>query len=71
MPGYDLIMYDEEFQRIKEILSRLRMETNAKVRIMGIGLMNIARNPSVVATRAVRTAGPAAVIVIESASLRS
>jgi predicted regulator of Ras-like GTPase activity (Roadblock/LC7/MglB family) len=31
MPGYDLIMYDEEFQRIKEILSRLRMETNAKV----------------------------------------
>ena len=31
MPGYDLIMYDEEFQRIKEVLSRLRMETNAKV----------------------------------------
>jgi len=30
-PGYDLIMYEEEFQRIKEILSRLRMETNAKV----------------------------------------
>ncbi len=31
MPSYDLIMYDEEFQRIKEILSRLRMDTNAKV----------------------------------------
>ena len=31
MPGYDLIMYDEEFKRIKEVLSRLRMETNAKV----------------------------------------
>lgn len=31
MPTYDLIMYDEEFQRIKEILSRLRMDTNAKV----------------------------------------
>ncbi|MEJ5166965.1 MAG: roadblock/LC7 domain-containing protein [Thermoanaerobaculia bacterium] len=31
MPSYDLIMYDEEFQKIKEILSRLRMDTNAKV----------------------------------------
>ena len=47
------------------------METSAKVRIMGIGLMNIARNPRLVATRAVRTAGPAAVIVSESASFRS
>src|SRR5258706_6052196 len=27
----DLIMYDEEFQQIKEIISRLRVEANAKI----------------------------------------
>ena len=31
MSGVDLIMYDEEFQKIKDVLSRLRMEANAKV----------------------------------------
>lgn len=31
MSGVDLIMYDEEFQKIKEILGRLRMEANANV----------------------------------------
>ena len=30
-PGVDLIMYDEEFQKIKEILNRLKIEANAKV----------------------------------------
>ena len=31
MSGVDLIMYDEEFQKIKEVLGRLRREANAKV----------------------------------------
>ena len=31
MASPDLIMYDEEFQQIKEIISRLRVEANAKI----------------------------------------
>jgi predicted regulator of Ras-like GTPase activity (Roadblock/LC7/MglB family) len=31
MASPDLIMYDEEFQLIKEIISRLRVEANAKI----------------------------------------
>jgi predicted regulator of Ras-like GTPase activity (Roadblock/LC7/MglB family) len=31
MVSHDLIMYDEEFQLIKEIISRLRVEGNAKI----------------------------------------
>jgi predicted regulator of Ras-like GTPase activity (Roadblock/LC7/MglB family) len=31
MASHDLIMYDEEFQLIKEIISRLRVEGNAKI----------------------------------------
>src|SRR5881394_2897228 len=31
MASPDLIMYDEEFQLIKEIISRLRLDANAKV----------------------------------------
>jgi predicted regulator of Ras-like GTPase activity (Roadblock/LC7/MglB family) len=31
MASHDLIMYDEEFQLIKEIISRLRVEANAKI----------------------------------------
>ena len=31
MASPDLIMYDEEFQQIKEIISRLRMDANAKI----------------------------------------
>src|ERR1700693_5943548 len=31
MASPDLIMYDEEFQLIKEIISRLRMDANAKI----------------------------------------
>ncbi len=31
MASPDLIMYDEEFQLIKEIISRLRVDANAKI----------------------------------------
>ena len=31
MASPDLIMYDEEFQQIKEIISRLRVDANAKI----------------------------------------
>ena len=31
MASPDLIMYDEEFQLIKEIISRLRLDANAKI----------------------------------------
>src|ERR1051326_5633312 len=31
MASPDLIMYDEEFQQIKEIISRLRLDANAKI----------------------------------------
>jgi predicted regulator of Ras-like GTPase activity (Roadblock/LC7/MglB family) len=31
MASPDLIMYDEEFQLIKEVISRLRVEANAKI----------------------------------------
>src|SRR5499433_2017762 len=31
MASPDLIMYDEEFQQIKEVISRLRVEANAKI----------------------------------------
>ena len=31
MAGPDLVMYDQEFQQIKEIISRLRIDANAKI----------------------------------------
>jgi predicted regulator of Ras-like GTPase activity (Roadblock/LC7/MglB family) len=31
MAAPDLILYDEEFQRIKEVISRLRLDANAKI----------------------------------------
>jgi predicted regulator of Ras-like GTPase activity (Roadblock/LC7/MglB family) len=31
MASHDLIMYDEEFQQIKEIISRLRVDANSKI----------------------------------------
>jgi len=31
MPSTDLIMYDEEFQQIKDVISRLRQDANAKI----------------------------------------
>jgi predicted regulator of Ras-like GTPase activity (Roadblock/LC7/MglB family) len=31
MPSTDLIMYDEEFQQLKDIIARLRQDANAKI----------------------------------------
>lgn len=31
MPSPDLVMYEEEYQQIKEILARLQMDSNAKI----------------------------------------
>jgi predicted regulator of Ras-like GTPase activity (Roadblock/LC7/MglB family) len=31
MPSTDLIMYDEEFQQIKDVITRLRQDANAKI----------------------------------------
>jgi predicted regulator of Ras-like GTPase activity (Roadblock/LC7/MglB family) len=31
MPGSDLVLHDEEYQKIREVISRLRSECNAKV----------------------------------------